>query len=279
MGKIFTFQSPLHGQCGTTATMVAVAYAMKLTGKSIVLVHSQSKFADLENLFYLNSEKQSAYSGIGLDGLCYTIKARDLERSDLERAMLQLDEGFYLLPSAAKRVDAEREEILNYIISEKLPTFYDYVFVDIGSGYSEIADKIRKIADTNFIVISQNRQVLDYVDTKELSPKTTVLVCGDYDKNRKLNLNSLRQYYPRYKTFAIPHCSEYGDAITDSRVHQFFHGYEYLLDDKKKKKLFSMKAVENTEQFFQYLQTAHKTLLSIENRSPATADTQGGDDT
>jgi len=187
MGKIYSFQSPVHGQCGTTASMVAMAYAIKQEKKSIVLVHSQSSLAALENFFISGEEKRPVYDGIGLDYLCYTIKARDLEKNDLDKAMIHLDKDFFLLPSAAKRMDDEREEILKYIITEKLPLYYDYVFVDIGFGNSDVSQAVKEAADTNVMVISQNSMIL----TEGLVEENMLLLCGNYNPKRKLNLRAI----------------------------------------------------------------------------------------
>lgn len=244
MGKIVAFQSPLHGQCGTTASMVAMAYALQKEGRSIVLVHSQASYADLENLFYAKeTKKDTFYDGIGLDGLCYTIKAQDLTRKDLIRATIKLDDYLYLLPSAAKRIDTERENILHYIITEKLPLFYDYVFVDTGSDHSAVSESIRKAADMNIVVIAQSRATL-----KEFS-KDAILLCGSYDKNRKMNLKFLKQRY-KNPIYAIPYCSEYGDAIASSSVRRFFHSYESLLKSTPSKGWFKKTPEDGTAYFF-----------------------------
>lgn len=258
MGKIYAFWSPLHGQCGTTASMVAAAYAMRQAGNSAVLVHSQSIYADLEHLFHARTEKRAVFDGIGLDGLCYTIKAKDLEKQDLDRAMLRIDEDFYLLPSASKRTDAERESVLRYIITEKLPLHYDYIFVDVGAGHSEITEAIRSVADLNFIVVSQNKMTL-----QDFPRDNTVLLCGNYDRHRKLNLKSLKQMYPGCEVFAVPYCTEFGDAVADSRVHHFFQANEHLLpmgeaQGEASMKKMSRKAEDGTEYFFKELRALQR---------------------
>lgn len=268
MGKIVAFQSPLHGQCGTTASMVAMAYALQKEGRSIVLVHSQASYADLENLFYAKEAKRASfYDGIGLDGLCYTIKAQDLTRQDLIRATLQIDDNLYILPSAAKRIDAERENILHYIITEKLPLFYDYVFVDTGSDHSAVSDSIRKAADMNVVVIAQSRATL-----KEY-PAESILLCGSYDKNRKTNLKSLKQRY-KNSVYAVPYCSEYGDAIATSTVRRFFQSNETLLKDTAKKSLFKkVKKLEgNTEFFFEEIKKLRE-ICPDKTLAPEASDT------
>lgn len=270
MGKIVAFQSPLHGQCGTTASMVAMAYALQKEGRSIVLVHSQASYADLENLFYAKEAKRASfYDGIGLDGLCYTIKAQDLTRQDLIRATLQMDDNLYLLPSAAKRIDTERESILHYIITEKLPLFFDYVFVDTGSDHSAVSESIQKTADMNIVVIAQSRATL-----KEY-PAEAILLCGSYDKNRKMNLKSLRQRY-KNPVYAIPYCSEYGDAIAASAVRRFFQSNEALLKDTVKKSLFrkTKSAEENTEFFFEEIKKLREICPDREFEPEASDDTE-----
>lgn len=266
MGKIYAFWSPLHGQCGTTASMVAAAYAMRRAGSSVVLVHSQSVYADLEHLFHTRTEKRVVFDGIGLDGLCYTIKAKDLDKQDLDRAMFQIDEDFYLLPSASKRTDTERESVLQYIITEKLPIHYDYIFVDVGAGHSEITEAIRSMADLNFIVVSQNKMTL-----QDFPCQNTVLLCGNYDRNRKLNLTSLKQMYPECRVFAIPYCTEFGDAIADSRVHHFFQANERLLPMEETQEELSIrkifrKAEDSTGYFFKELRALQKHNKSDEVR-------------
>lgn len=263
MGKIYAFQSPLHGQCGTTASMVAAAYALQKEGHSIVLVHSQAAFADLENLFYTKETKsETFYDGIGLDGLCYAIKARDLDRQDLSHAMLRLDDNLFLLPSAAKRIDSERESILHYIITEKLPLYYDYVFVDTGSDSSAVGESIRSAADVNIIVIAQSRATL-----REF-PGNAVLLCGSYDRNRRLNLRSLKQRYDN-PVFAVPYCSEYGDAIAESTVRRFFLANERLLEEQNRKNRKFHKTEDGTEYFFRELREIRRFFKMTTAVSPA----------
>lgn len=254
MGKICSFYSPLHGQCGTTATMVAAAFALEKEGFSVVMVHSQSSFADLENMFFTKENKKNTfYDGIGLDGLCYAIKAGELTQTDLARAVLQLGDNLYLLPSAAKRADPEREEILRYIITEKLPLYYDYVFVDTGSVNSAIAEAVRERAEIKLAVVAQNRETLrDF-------PEATAIFCGNYDKNRKLNLGTLKKRYKK-TVFGIPHCSAYADAIEESSVRQFFLLNESLLREETKKRFFQRlhSPNEDTENFFKELRKVRK---------------------
>ena len=248
MGKICAFYSPLHGQCGTTATMVAAAFALEKEGFSVIMVHSQSSYADLENMFFTKETKKNTfYDGIGLDGLCYAIKAEELSQKDLTRAVLQLEDNLYILPSAAKRTDPEREEILRYIITEKLPLYYDYVFVDTGSNKSDIAEAIRQAADVKVAIVAQNRTTL-----REFT-EADVILCGNYDKNRKLNLNSLKKRYKK-PVFAIPYCSSYADSIEDSSVKQFFLTNETLLKRNDKNFFSGFKKVSgNTHYFFSEL--------------------------
>lgn len=235
MGKIYAFQSPIHGQCGTTATMVAAAYALQKKGCSVCLVHSQSSYADLENLFYSKETNgDTFFDGIGLDGLCYSIKAQELNRKDFDRAMIQLDDNLFLLPSVAKVLDEERKSIVRYILTEKLPLFYDYVFVDTGADKSEMGASIREVADVSVCVITQSRTALKEEYLPQIS-ENTILLCGNYNDERKLNLKALSKRLKNLPVFAVPYCTEYADAIANSTVKQFFLSYENLLKPEKTK--------------------------------------------
>lgn len=269
MGKIYAFQSPIHGQCGTTVSMVAAAYAIHGKGRSVCLVHSQNSYADLENLFYTKKTKTDTFfDGIGLDGLCYSIKAQELEKKDLDKAMVQLDDNLFLLPSTAKILDEERKSIVHYILTEKLPQYYDYVFIDTGADKGEMSIALREAADVSVCVIAQSRAALREEYIPNLS-KDVILLCGNYNDKRKLNRNALSKRFNNTPVFAVPYCSEYADAITDSTVKQFFLLYESRLEVDKSKsntinvirqKLIPPK--EETQVFFEELKKLKPVFVS-----------------
>lgn len=93
-------------------------------------------------------------------------------------------------------------------------------------------------------------------------PKDAILLCGNYDKHRRLNLQALKQKYRDNPVFAIPYCSEYGDAIAESAVRRFFLANEHLFDEgeAKRNRFGARKPEDSTEYFFKELSRLRKSF-------------------
>ncbi len=217
MGKLIAFSSSIHGQCATTASMVAVA----LHVPNSLVVHTQSRFAELENMFFRKLRNKDVYKSIGIQNLCYEFKGAPTTAEDIKKNIIPVTENLSLLPSADRAMSSsDHDRILFHIVTEELPKYFDNVFVDLGAGSSEMIQRIREIADVNVIVVSQS--VVSLCDISDI-PNAVVLI-GRYDKDRKTNYKSIKNHY-KTPVYCIPECSEYADSINDGAVSKFFYSY------------------------------------------------------
>ncbi len=242
---ILTFQSNLHGQCGTTATMLAVAFGLKreYPEKRIVLVHSQSGCTDLEKIFKESSIRLD--NDMGFSSLICQFKARELTLDDINGAAIKLANGLYLLPSDSNRgADIELDRIVSGIIVNSLPKFFDIVLVDVGAGRGSMFDNtalklLRDSADINFLVCSQNPATQEKPNFENYK-----VIVGNYDPKRKNNSSVITGCFG-----VVPYCTEYADAITEKKVTAFFSSFNGIYKGDKKKGLFNKKAEDDVVYF------------------------------
>lgn len=228
----------MHGQCGTTATMIAASMRLK----NCVLVHTQAVMAGLENSLNPQRNKiDEIYSKLGMNNLCYELKSHELTQEDvMKNVSVLVDDSdgaisnLYLLPSSARvNTDDERELILAHIVTKDLPKFFDYVCVDLGAGeITPMKKAIMNDADKNFLVVSQSKQTLDknYENVKNLG-----VIIGTYDPARKITPNTIRKMFKTNTVYTVPYCGEYADALSEGKTIRFFLSNEKLMDISMRK--------------------------------------------
>lgn len=248
MGRIYTFSSPLHGQCRVTSTAIAIAIAEAKKGNDVIITHVQSRMSAMEN--YLGCADQARFGAmedVGLNNLVYNIEGRELNERDIKAAVIKVAEHLYMLPALGQsRGDAEKDMIISNLITKQLPKYYRTVIVDMGteaerttaSNERPIIGDILNAATTNFVIFSQNGWLWKKYDY----PNTKYLITG-YDENSKYTAFKFR-----FKIGApagkVPNCIEYADALADGKIKEFIERHETINIKKGK---------ESVERFLRFV--------------------------
>lgn len=228
MGKIITFWSPYHGQCKTTATAVALAS----TRTNAILTHIQPKMSNMEAMFGLTDEdEKSVLNDNGFNSLIYTAMSKPITKEDIETTVIQISDNLAILPSTGRnKNDSTRNTLVEYILTEVLPKYYQNVFIDLGTESSECAKNIQKKADVNVIVLPQNRGLWKKYNQTE----NDRYILAGYDKDSKFTKKAFQMAVSR-RVDTIPYCIEYADAISGHDVQNFFLRNEKILDNPNKR--------------------------------------------
>lgn len=226
MGELITTWSPYHGQCKTTATTLALA-SMK---KNAIVTHIQPRMSNMENMCgFFEQNKNGAFEDSGFNNLIYGVMGRPITEEDVRAAIIQITDNMVLLPSVGQnRNDATRNKTVEMIITEILPKYFRYVFVDLGTEKSELAKNICAKAQTNYIILSQNKTLWK----KYNMSKHDKYILSGYDKNSKFNARAF-QWEMFTKPSIVPYCTEYADAISAGEVGLFFTRNENISNTDK----------------------------------------------
>ena len=248
MGKIVVFWSPLHGQARVTASMGAVAMALsELQGERVVMTHTQFGMADMEGMFDLRikeEQKQVLYESAGLNALILNFKQAELTKESIERCSIQVQNAdkLFMLPGLTKEAALlqgdELEDMLEYILTERVTEGYDWIFMDLASGKNTFSKRLMEKADVIVITLSQNVATWEtlFQEYKDLTEKDNVFfLFGSHKASSKFNVKNFKRMYRRYvdgeNSGVVPDCVGYMDAISDGLVSTF-----YLMNENVKRK-------------------------------------------
>lgn len=241
MGKLVVFWSPLHGQACVTASMCAVALALgeKHPDETVLLTHTQRGMADLEGMLNMRMAKeysQKVYNAAGLTALMLNAKQREVDATVVRSCAhaVRGAKNVFLMPGmeqdASLYDERETEELIKVLVSEKLPTAYDWVFVDIASGDNTLSSALMQRADLVVITLSQNTAVWDFAFTKmaELpEDKKIFFLFGGYRSGSKYSVRNFclgcREASVKKNAGIVPQCTGYMDAVSSGSVAWFYH--------------------------------------------------------
>ena len=248
MGKMVVFWSPLHGQARVTASMGAVAMALsELQGERVAMTHTQFGMADMEGMFDLRikeEQKQVLYESAGLNALILNFKQAELNKESIKRCSMQVPNArnLFMLPGLTKDVALlqgdELEDILEYILLERVTEAYDWLFIDLASGKNAFSKRLMEKADVIVITLSQNTATWDtlFKEYSELVERENVFfLFGAHKASSKFNVKNFKRMYRRYadgeNAGVVPDCVGYMDAVSDGLVSTF-----YLMNENVKRK-------------------------------------------
>ena len=242
MGRIYTFYSPMHGQCKTTATAIAVAIAEAKKGNDVIITHVQSKMSAMEAyLGFAEQNKFGAMEDVGLNNLVYNIEGRELTERDIKAAVIKISDHLYMLPALGQsRGDTEKDAIISNLITTQLPKYYRSVFVDLGIETGEknaigrerpMIKTITEAAAVNYVTLAQS----GWLWKKYPFPNVKYLITG-YDEDSKYTTFRFR-FKVGAPAIAIPDCTEYADALSDGKIKEFIERHENINIKKGKSKV------------------------------------------
>ena len=231
MGKIYTFWSPLHGQCKTTSTAIAVAMAEAKKGIDTVITHVQPRLSFMEK--YLGfDEQQNVLKDVGLNYLIYNEVARELNEKDIKQAVIKICEHLYMLPAIEQaQCNAEKDLLISNLVVNELPKYYRRVIIDLGTetyrgnlrgSDRELIKTITDAAATNFVVLSQSTWLWEKYET----PNSAYIISG-YDPMSR-NTKFTFKFKTGESAITIPLCTAFSDALSSGEVPLFYERNENL---------------------------------------------------
>ena len=274
MGKIVVFWSPWHGQARVTASMGAVAMALsELQGERVVMTHTQFGMADMEGMFDLRikeEQKQVLYESAGLNALILNFKQAELSKESIERCSMQVPNtnNLFMLPGLTKDAALlqgdELEDILEYILTERVTEAYDWVFIDLASGKNAFSKRLMEKADVIVVTLSQNVATWDtlFQEYRDMVERENVFfLFGGHKASSKFNVKNFKRMYRQYadgtNTGVVPDCVGYMDAVSDGLISTF-----YLMNEHVKRK-------EENYVFITECKESAKKIRALANRETA----------
>ncbi len=255
---LVSFWSSHHGQTGASTNLIVLSLAIALSEKAKVLVsHSQYGETQLERALVsdIDTYMEDTLCNYGLEPVVRLTKNGLLSIENLSDYTIPLlkNNGYDLLAGVRKKIDGKQEKTVyeNSLLKalEIANKKYDYVFVDIASGFmNELSKKLIEISDLVVININQNKYVLDSLKnsdlTKEIAEKSIYCI-GRYDNTIKSNLKNISRKYKLKNTICVPYSPQLIDVINRGEVLELFG--RNILENKKTKSNFFSEVLESAE--------------------------------
>lgn len=237
MGMKVLFWGNAHGQAGTSSNMIATAMMNDLLykKKSILL---QTHF-DLNQLEACLLEKKKCELvndyHIGMDQLIQGIlSGRNTRQLLMDCSLALTEECIDFLPGT----QAKNREVYEHGLQEAFHTIlnlaqqcYEDVFIDACTGMNQFMEQLWDEVDYVIVCLSQNTRVLnDFFTNYTYDRSKTLFLIGNYDKRSELNLKNLCKRYKALtfqNTMVIPYNVEFRDAMSLTRVKEFFYQNVY----------------------------------------------------
>jgi hypothetical protein len=268
------FWSNVHGQCGVTSNLAAMALELTLNYRyKVLMLHNEFNNPSLDEIFLDQGTLENVNDNmfdIGIDALMRYCKYNALNQENFKNYTTTiLKNKLDLLQGTAmtnrENFYSELEHMEDHILNSAL-TYYDFVFSDATAGdcYSQ---SLLERADIIVVNLSQNKQVIkDFFNHEVYSVyhEKCFFLMGKYDHASKYNRknlirqfdfnqqNSLKKLLGKNdKVGIIPYDVQYLDALNDGKATDYF-----LLGSKSSKK-------ETKEPFFKGVKDSVEMLLKL----------------
>ena len=169
-----------------------------------------------------------------------------------------------LTKDAALLQGDELEDMLEYILTERVPKAYDWLFMDLASGKNTFSKRLMEKADVIVVTLSQNVATWDtlFQEYQELMEKENVFfLFGAHKASSKFNVKNFKRMYRQYadgeNCGVVPDCVGYMDAVSDGLVSTF-----YLMNEHVKRK-------EENYVFITECKESAKKIRALANRESA----------
>lgn len=246
---LISFWSTHHGQTGSTNNLIVLSLAIAMSEKAKVLVsHSQYGENQLERALVsdIDSYMEDSLCNYGLEPVIRLTKNGLLSIDNLSDYTIPLlkNHAYDLLAGIRRKLDGAQENAIyeNALLKslELANQKYDYVFVDIASGFlNELSRKIIEISDLVVININQNQYVLDSLKKSEwisqISEKTMYCI-GKYDPGIKANAKNICRKYKLGNVIRVPYSPQLIDLTNRGEILELFG--RNILDHKRSKSEF-----------------------------------------
>ncbi len=247
---LIAFWSSHHGQTGSSTNLIALSLAIALNEKAKVLVsHSQNGENQVERALVpdIDTYLEDTLCNYGLEPVLRLTKNGLLSIDNLSDYTIPLlkNNGYDLLAGVRRKMDGTQEKIVYEnaflkaidIANKK----YDYVFVDLASGFvNELSKRIINISDMVVININQNKYLLETIKNSEYIEsirKKSIFCIGRYDDSIKANKKNIDRKYKLKKVISVPYSAQMIDLINRGEVLELF-GRNILEKKKERSKFF-----------------------------------------
>lgn len=213
MGHTVLFWSPVSGLAGTSSNLAATVSMLGLeySARLLLLCHSQSSFAPMEQSFYRMRQwhdEASIVTDNGVDAWLRLLQNRKLEPAIIRNYTLPLlKDRLDILSGSGKPDESFTQAAKPWLapMFDMAKRVYDLVFVDGGSGISsEWTKELLRQADVLVICLPQNRlAVTRFFRLQELramlESKKHLIVFGQYDCRSAFTMKNLLRPYKRHR--------------------------------------------------------------------------------
>ncbi len=255
---LVSFWSSHHGQTGATTNLIVLSLAIALNEKAKILVcHSQYGETQLEKALVsdIDSYMEDTLCNYGLEPVVRLTKNGLLNTENLSDYTIPLlkNNGYDLLAGVRRKIEGSQEQSVyeNSLLKtlELANKKYDYVFVDIASGFiNDLSKKIIDISDVVVININQNKYVLESVMQSNLIneiAEKSIYCIGRYDKKIKATIKNINRKYKIKNTIYVPYSSQIIDLINRGEILELFG--RNILENKKSKSDFFIDLLQSAE--------------------------------
>lgn len=224
------FWSNVHGQTGATCSMIAVSLYNSIVNKSKNAVMQTHYSMNNLSKSILGNKFENTVLGVGIDALMRDVKTGPITQTTANDDSVSVLNGLYsVFPETVRdnKVPYEKDLLAFYKpVINGLDPFYDNLYIDVASGYSEASMKILDNADIVVICLCQNRNVIDHYLKEPIKHKNVIYLFGNYDYQSKYNIKNLRRTYPVLKKntcVSIAYSTNFMDSLNDGSVVEFFY--------------------------------------------------------
>lgn len=229
------FWSPVHGQAGNTANLIATSSMLAVEHNNRTMVtQTQLSHSTLESAFTKRTTKGDLlnFSDTGIDALERLARSKRLTDEKVSDYTISVINGrLELLVGSSKPSKTMYENIDSvldtiFTVSSK---FYDFCMVDVHSGtQNKMTRRVLDEADLIVVNLNQNVHVLDRFFNKEdwievLDEKPYVIVLSQYDPNSHYSVKNIqRKYKCKKPILTVPYNTAFRDACNNRDVVEFF---------------------------------------------------------
>ncbi len=242
---LVAFWSSHHGQCGATSNLISLSLAISLKYNFKVLVsHSQYGETQLERALVPDVDKYigDTLCNYGLEPVLRLTKNGLLNIDNFSDYTIPIlkNNGYDLLAGVRREQEGAIEKAVyeNAILKvlEMSKEKYDFVFVDIASGFlNPLSKKIIDISDLVVVNINQNKYVLDKIHKSnyinEIEDKA-IFCIGKYEDGLKYNAKNIKRKYKIKELISVPYSAGLIDRMNRGDIIELFG--RNIIEKKKK---------------------------------------------
>lgn len=260
------FWSIIHGQAANTSNLLAISIMSAMEYRlRILITHNNYSRSTLESSlinrkFLKNGVVDLADTGI--DALSRFVQYNQIDQEGIENyttTILKNRMDLLIGTSVSnKELYAKNLGLILPDIYRTINNYYDVLYVDVNSGYSDLSKKVIDESELVVINLNQNLSVLEEFFESKTDFENWIVLISMYDDNSRFNYKMLsRKYNLKGKVGVIPYCREFADACNDGKAVDFFmknisckkgdSNYEFITEVRKATKLILQKADIDTE--------------------------------